>query len=1830
MARLGRSGRCLPPAARVATVLLLLLLAATAPASGQHTGGPVAVPGGIVIPGGVGDTHGGGGEHGGSGAHGGEHAHVDLCDQPPNPKNCLLSPVAPPCQDHACRAQLTILIFPLLALLFGIIAQPLVPLLRLPYTLLLLIMGAILGAVGCATGLGMLTRSLRQWVHLNPPTIFFFVFLAPLIFEAAYATEWHVFKRLLVPIVTLSFVVVILQVFVVAAFQLHVLRTRFWGPSWWSALMFGAMLSATDPISVTATLKSAGASELLNVLIEGESLLNDGSAFVLWEAFFANAKAVGAVDGDVESPLQIVVRVLRLSLGGVAMGLAFGLAALLILSLVYEAFEVETSVLVVTAFLGFWTAQVPATVSGVICNVASGLLLSAYARPLISPSVRDPLHHLWEYIAWVANTIVFVYAGLLVTAFTWSCSGSQHEWRDYLYIFVWFLFLQLLRFVFLALFHPLLSLRQKWFTPRHSIFVGLSGLRGAVSLILALEVAEAAELPSAVRSRVVLWTTGIVALSLLVNGLAVAPALKLLGLAEADVTRATFLARARSLMTQKSLAILDSLAIDGGSKATRWSYVRDNVLPAAWLDASSVDDYVRASMDMRGAVPGDMRRSLDLHNLNRRVSIAAERDEAADMDRKHTTRFASASPQPAGGGQGRDRDRRDGRGAAAFGGGVPLGHGSLGGGAGWGDRTPQISLDIPRRNSIASRAGRQHSTGMGATGGARGDASFMSDDSPLFLSNVGQASPRGRGGGGRSPQRAEKGHVGSQGGGGGGGDDDDDWDDNDEQYPGMSTGSRGGGGMNPVDHDMDALNQPAGVMGAIGEAWDNMRRGVARVSGAPHDAQVFGQHSRSAGRVRNWGRHGSGGSARSSLDKQPVSPLGALSPQRPFRPQSRQPAERTLSGVFREVQRIHDSRRYRDVGSELDREVRRRVLMEMLTCVRSNFNVSVVDFAALVALSEDLLHALDANEERRPYDLFEFLGRPFVGKFAMLHKAAACVQGLFGRSSIESSIAVTSVVVTAATEVLKEAWLTESPHVLAEVEHLYDSAVTFLSRLETMDAYLFSCVQTDSTIRLVFAKQEQCLAELRAGGAIDAAEFKQLASELSAVRQRYFLVIDRLRRPSRHQSAREVLRKSPFFAQISDTTFDRFVASPGRFEELAVGDVVDQRGGAFLFVCRGALRVGSASLLAHRRTQQLTNSLTRAGIPLEAQSSFIENTHAGEDAETAARHAGVMPRVSGHHRHHHHHHRGDEGRSPHGRHVHHHHRSESGDRGGGSGGSGGSGGHSGSRGSRGGSRGGSGGGSGGRGGSGGSNGNRGSGGSNGSRGSDGIGIGSPRGQPPVARRGSGDGPSSAPARALRRNISGSSSGQSPPVSRLGSDGFTSSSEEEGPRSQAARRTDPLTALDGPGAELPDEIDGIPRGTGDTRGNRDDNRSDSSYSYSTGSESFSDGSRSAGGVDYAAAEAAVRAFDDGADDDDLDARFEPFSPVQRDMPVPTSAAYARRYSLAGRTDFSTQLPMEDDAPVELGGRALGGRASLQLSTGAAIHYCLPRAHLYCGPSAMIAVEDIDPTSPRGRLLQSQATAQSAALQFCACETAGEATVFWLPVDALRNVCREVPAVRNEVSRAVARLLVLDGLVDVPPYALSHTSESVAASVTFGDNHFGPAGGGPGSMAAGGDLVARATHTLSQLPYMTMATVPPEGLTVSGPGVLLVGSVRVTAVDTTGWAGVSLSHTLDAPALLPPGALILDRMDEDREGDDDDDFSGGLDFDDGDMGQPRRRAPRRRFHRLAPVTPEVLVDVSETVEEVAAARLNRWTGPSVTVDANGRFGAFPHVDYNTIPI
>mmetsp|Transcript_39133 Transcript_39133/g.155094 ORF Transcript_39133/g.155094 Transcript_39133/m.155094 type:complete len:240 (-) Transcript_39133:63-782(-) len=200
------------------------------------------------------------------------------------------------CVGEECGNMVPGLVFPFLAISVGLVLHPISHQFRVPYTSMLMAVGVVLGCLGCSVQMGLLTESLQLWAHISPPTLFFYIFLAPLVFEAAFNTDAHLFGKFIGKIIYLAFGVVIAQIFLIAVFQLYVIRSPDW--TLYSALVFGAMLSATDPISVTATLKELGVSENLNTLIEGESLLNDGSAVVFYEAFLEGAIEGGLSAGE--------------------------------------------------------------------------------------------------------------------------------------------------------------------------------------------------------------------------------------------------------------------------------------------------------------------------------------------------------------------------------------------------------------------------------------------------------------------------------------------------------------------------------------------------------------------------------------------------------------------------------------------------------------------------------------------------------------------------------------------------------------------------------------------------------------------------------------------------------------------------------------------------------------------------------------------------------------------------------------------------------------------------------------------------------------------------------------------------------------------------------------------------------------------------------------------------------------------------------------------------------------------------------------------------------------------------------------------------------------------------------------------------------------------------------------------------------------------------------------------------------------------------------------------------------------------------------------------
>lgn len=955
--------------------------------------------------------------------------------------NCLLQSAAD-CSVESCRSNLTVLVFPFFALFIGVLGKPLSRIIKLPYTLMLLLIGVVLGLLGCGVNLGLLSTSLRQWVHLNPPEIFFYVFLAPLIFEAAFNTQLHVFKRVLIPVLTAATVIVVVQVFLIAAFQKFVVQTDDW--TWWAALMFGAMLSATDPISVTATLKSVGASEALNTLIEGESLLNDGTAFVLWEAFFENT-----LDENALTVAEIVVSIFRLSLGGALMGVAFGLVALIVLSLVYDEFEVETSLTVVVAFLGFWTAQAPSRLSGVICNVASGLLISSLGRPLISPSVRDPLAEFWELLSWIANTIVFTHAGVLVSSFVWSCSGDPHGVADYLWIFGYFAFLQLIRVGLMFLFYPVLRIGNDWFTWKEGLVVGASGLRGAVSLILALEVGSSAVVPLNVRTRVVLWTTGIVLLSLVINGLFIKPLLHWLKLDKADKTREDFLRRARSLVIQRTLMILDLMAIEGSLKQARWSYVAENVLPKAWLEeaehASGYEDAVenfsnirsRASLDI---VADEGWKHKVVAEMGRRISVGeGEWDPSLNFDNK------PGSPGPMG-------------------------------------LTRSVSgsprLSIPRTQGTSSRR--------------------ESTQSPLF------------------------------------------------QYrPSIAYSPKRSAGDAPLSDDgiEDKLNLGPSALSPDGETsvfYSNPFRPSYDPAGTyrdslDHDVQRY--QNKTTGRMT------------------------------------------TELEIHREIASLHANLAAGQPlpeSTEKDREVRRRMLTSMLHKVRSLSNATLAEFTVLVHLDDDIQEALDANETHKDYDMYDFLDRRGLNQSKWWHRVFRWIsEGRRLRG--ETTIATAHVVLIVLTHVLKEDFMHDSALVFFEAESLFEGAATLLNRMEELNPFAISWVESQFAVHFTHGKQDTVLEDLLSHGSLDEHEHAVLKKELIETRRRHFLVTSRKTSLPAKSGPRELLKNHSLFQGMAAEKRTRVVQSTGRLHHLRSGQELDAAPGDLVVVLDGALRPVNAT-----------------------------------------------------------------------------------------------------------------------------------------------------------------------------------------------------------------------------------------------------------------------------------------------------------------------------------------------------------------------------------------------------------------------------------------------------------------------------------------------------------------------------------------------------------------------------------------------------------------------------------------------------------------------------
>lgn len=373
--------------------------------------------------------------------------------------------------------------------------------LRLPYTV-----GLVL------TGLGLAFAHIDLGLALTHDVVFDLI-LPPLLFEAALNLHWRELRRDLPLVLILSTLGVGLCALVVAFGLVE-------GLGWplGAAMIFGALISATDPIAVIALLRETGVKGRLALLIESESLFNDGAAALL----FTIVVAAIADPATATSWRAIAQSVAVVGGGGIAIGLAAGGVAILIAGR-SDDHLVETALTAVAAYGSFLLAE-HFGASGVLATVCAGLVMGnlgvlAEDETRFSLSTRGRVFVLafWEFAAFVANSFVFLMIGLALTSVnvrSYAALGA-------------IVALALLGRA--AAVYPLglAFLPTPWRVPlAQQHFLWWGGLRGALALALALA------LPGnvAYRDEILTGAFGVVAFSVLIQGMSASWALRRLGL----------------------------------------------------------------------------------------------------------------------------------------------------------------------------------------------------------------------------------------------------------------------------------------------------------------------------------------------------------------------------------------------------------------------------------------------------------------------------------------------------------------------------------------------------------------------------------------------------------------------------------------------------------------------------------------------------------------------------------------------------------------------------------------------------------------------------------------------------------------------------------------------------------------------------------------------------------------------------------------------------------------------------------------------------------------------------------------------------------------------------------------------------------------------------------------------------------------------------------------------------------------------------------------------------------------------------------------------------
>ncbi|HVN52898.1 MAG TPA: Na+/H+ antiporter [Anaerolineaceae bacterium] len=449
---------------------------------------------------------------------------------------------------------------------------------------------------------GLLLATLSPTKFALTPELILALFVPPLIFEAAFHLNISDLRQSFPAILTLAVPGVILTMFIVAGAVVAGARIAL--PV---ALVFGALIAATDPVAVVSLFRQLGVPKKLSVLVEGESLFNDGTALVLFQLMLGIA-----LTGKFNL-VQSIADFLRVSAGGVLLGLLLGWLASRVIERI-DDYLIETTITTVLAYGAYLVAE-QLHFSGVLAVVAAGLINGNLGPQGMSPTTRIVLYNFWEYTAFLVNSLVFLLIGLQV-----NIPGLIGSWQANFWAILGVLVARILVVYSLSWINNHTGREPIPLSWQHVLTWG--GLRGALSLALALS------LPGTLgpdRELLQAMAYGVVLFTLLVQAPTMRPLVKRLGIVTRGPAQIEYEMRQAELTASREAeAQLERRYLEGLLSAHSWEKIKPELQKQSHELAKTVRAVLQADPSLEEEELDDARR--EIQRAKRSTYLGLRRD----------------------------------------------------------------------------------------------------------------------------------------------------------------------------------------------------------------------------------------------------------------------------------------------------------------------------------------------------------------------------------------------------------------------------------------------------------------------------------------------------------------------------------------------------------------------------------------------------------------------------------------------------------------------------------------------------------------------------------------------------------------------------------------------------------------------------------------------------------------------------------------------------------------------------------------------------------------------------------------------------------------------------------------------------------------------------------------------------------------------------------------------------------------------------------------------------------------------------------------------------